>query len=592
MKNLWNQSFAFLQKIGKSLMLPVAILPAAGILLGVGSAGFGIFPDIVNELMKQAGGAVFGNLALLFAIGVALGLCKNDGVSALSAAVGYAVLTATLGVMAKVLGMETTKVMGIDSIETGVFGGIIVGGLAAFLFNKYYRISMPSYLGFFAGKRFVPIATSFAAIALGMVLSFVWPPIQSAIDAFSNYASHGNTAVAVTIYGFVERMLLPFGLHHIWNVPFFFELGSYTTPDGEVVHGVINRFFAGDYQAGILGGGFIFKMFGLPAAALAMYHTAKPENRAKVGGIMMSGALTAFLTGITEPLEFAFMFLAPLLYVFHAILVSLAFLVTYVLGVRMGYSFSHGLIDYLLFFAIDIKPWMILIIGPIFAAVYYFVFRFTIQLFNLKTPGREDETADEIVNVSADAMTKGLVLAFGGRSNIVNLDACITRLRVEVKDMSKTNPAKLKALGAAGVVTVGSGLQAIFGTRSENLMTDMKDYMESAGDEAELSDQDMPSEVAFEEKEITPKLRDANAPEKVSEWLTALGGAANVSNASACAQTRIRLKVKRSEDINESSLKEKGVAAVVHVDDTLIHLLVGLNADQYAAEMNGQMAGN
>ncbi len=591
MQNLFKQSFAFLQKIGKSLMLPVAILPAAGILLGVGSAGFGIFPDIVNETMKAAGGAVFGNLALLFAIGVALGLSKNDGVSALSAAVGYAVLVATMGVMAKVLGMETTKVMGIDSIETGVFGGIIVGGMAAFLFNKYYRISLPPYLGFFAGKRFVPIASSFAAIALGVALSYIWPPIQSGIDAFSDYASHGNTAAAVTIYGFVERMLLPFGLHHIWNVPFFFELGSYTTPDGEVVHGVLNRFFAGDYQAGILGGGFIFKMFGLPAAALAIYHTAKPENKAKVGGIMMSGALTAFLTGITEPLEFAFMFLAPLLYVFHAVLVSLAFLVTYILGVRMGYSFSHGLIDYLLFFAIDIRPWVILIIGPMFAAVYYFVFRFAILRFNLKTPGREDEVMDEAVNVSADAMTKGLVLAFGGKSNIVSLDACITRLRVEVKDMSKTNPAKLKALGAAGVVTVGNGLQAIFGTRSENLMTDMQDYMDHAGDEAELTEQDLPSEVTFAEKESKPKLRDANAPAKVADWLAVLGGKDNVATVAACAQTRLRLKVKDSNAIDENSLREKGVTAVVRVNDTLIHLLVGLNADQYAAEMSGQIAG-
>jgi len=591
MKNLWNQSFAFLQKIGKALMLPVAILPAAGILLGVGSAGFAIFPEIVNEIMKAAGGAVFGNLALLFAIGVALGLSKNDGVSALSAAVGYAVLVATLGVMAKVLGMETTKVMGIDSIETGVFGGIIVGGLASFLFNKYYRISLPAYLGFFAGKRFVPIATSFAAIALGIALSFIWPPIQSGIDAFSNYASHGNTAVAVTVYGFVERMLLPFGLHHIWNVPFFFELGSYTTPDGEVVHGVINRFFAGDYQAGILGGGFIFKMFGLPAAALAIYHTAKPENRVKVGGIMMSGALTAFLTGITEPLEFAFMFLAPLLYLFHAVLVSLAFLTTYLLGARMGYSFSHGLIDYLLFYAIDIKPWIILILGPLFAAVYYTVFRFAILIFNLKTPGREDETMNEASsNVSADAMTKELVLAFGGRSNIVSLDACITRLRIEVKDMNKTNPAKLKALGAAGVVTIGNGLQAIFGTRSENLMTDMKDYMEHAGDEAELSDQDMVSKVTFEEQKISPKLRDPNAPEKVAEWITGLGGSANIKTVDSCAQTRIRLKLQSLEAIDEELLKTKGVSAVVRLDKNLIHLLVGLNADQYGAEMSGQIA--
>jgi len=591
---LLSQSFAFLQKIGKALMLPVAILPAAGILLGVGSAGFAIFPDVVNEVMKAAGGAIFGNLALLFAVGVALGLTKNDGVSALSAAVGYAVMLGTMGVMAKLLGLETAKVMGIDSIETGVFGGIVVGGLAAFLFNKYYRISLPPYLGFFAGKRFVPIATSFAAIALGVALSFIWPPIQNGIDAFSDFASHGNTALAVTIYGFVERMLLPFGLHHIWNVPFFFELGSYTTPDGEVVHGVLNRFFAGDYQAGILGGGFIFKMFGLPAAALAIYQTAKPENKAKVGGIMMSGALTAFLTGITEPLEFAFMFVAPLLYVFHAVLVSMAFLITYLMGVRMGYSFSHGLIDYLLFYAIDIKPWMILILGPIFAAVYYSVFRVAIQMLNLKTPGREDAEADlgEARDVSADTMAKQLVLAFGGKSNIKSLDACITRLRVEVNDMSKASPDKLKALGAAGVVTVGSGLQAIFGTRSENLMTDMQMYMETAGDEAELTDQDMASQVEFKEETAKPKLRDPNAPQKVSDWLAALGGAENVSTVEPCAQTRMRLKVKDSTAIDDATLKEKGIGAVVRIDDTLVHLLAGLNADQYAAEMSAQLAGS
>jgi PTS system glucose-specific IIC component len=590
---LWSQSFAFLQKIGKALMLPVAILPAAGILLGVGSAGFAIFPDIVNNVMKSAGDAIFGNLALLFAIGVALGLTKNDGVSALSAAAGYAVLTATLGVMAKLLGLETVSVMGIDSIQTGVFGGIIVGGLAAFLFNKYYRIRLPQYLGFFAGKRFVPIATSFAAIALGVLLSFIWPPIQNGINVFSNYATHGNTALAVAIYGFVERMLLPFGLHHIWNVPFFFELGSYTTPSGEVVHGVINRFFAGDYQAGILGGGFVFKMFGLPAAAIAIYHTAKPENKAKVGGIMMSAALTSFLTGITEPIEFAFMFLAPLLYVFHAVLVSLAFWVTYILGIRMGYSFSHGFIDYALFFAIDIKPWMILIIGPIFAAIYYAVFRFTIQLLDLKTPGREDAAADaaEARDVTADTMAQQLVLAFGGKSNIKSLDACITRLRVEVEDMSKASPDKLKALGAAGVVTVGSGLQAIFGTRSENLMTDMQEYMAYAGDEAELTDQDMVSQVEFKEETAKPKLRDPNAPQKVADWLVALGGAENVSTVEPCAQTRMRLKVKDSKAIDEATLKEKGISAVVRIDDTLVHLLAGLNADQYAAEMSAQIAG-
>ncbi len=574
-------------------MLPVALLPAAGILLGVGSAEFAILPDVVNNLMKAAGGAIFGNLALLFALGVSLGLTKNDGVSALSAAVGYAVMVGTMGVTAHLLGLETRPVLGMESIDTGVFGGILVGGLAAFLFNKYYRISLPPYLGFFAGKRFVPIVTSFAAIFLGVLLSFVWPPVQGLINAFSDWASTGNTAMAVTIYGFVERLLLPFGLHHIWNVPFFFELGTYTTADGEVVRGVLNRFFAGDREAGILAGGFVFKMFGLPAAGLAIYHMAKPENKVKTGGILLSAALTSFLTGITEPLEFAFMFLAPLLYLFHAVLVSVAFLVTYLLGVRMGYSFSHGLIDYVLFYAINIKPWMILILGPIFGAIYYGVFRFAIQVFDLKTPGREDEEVDagEARDVAADTMAQQLVLAFGGRSNIVSLDACITRLRVEVADMAKASPDRLKALGAAGVVTVGSGLQAIFGPRSENLMTDMKIYMESAGDEAELTALHQPSEVSYAEEEVKPKLRDQNAPQKVADWLSALGGAENIATVEPCAQTRLRIRVKNLNAIDEGLLKEKGIGALVSIDDTLVHLLAGLNADQYAAEMTGQIAG-
>lgn len=591
---IWSQGFAFLQKIGKSLMLPVAILPAAGILLGVGSAKFAIFPDVVNSMMAAAGGAIFGNLALLFAIGVALGLAKNDGVSALSAAVGYAVMVATMGVTAGLLGLETRSVIGIDSIDTGVFGGILVGGLAAFLFNKYYRISLPTYLGFFAGKRFVPIATSFGAIVLGIMLSFIWPPIQNGIDAFSEFASTSNTTLAVGLYGFVERLLIPFGLHHIWNVPFFFELGSYTTADGEVVRGVLNRFFAGDRQAGILAGGFVFKMFGLPAAALAIYHTAKPENKVKTGSIMLSAALTSFLTGITEPLEFAFMFLAPLLYLFHAVLVSFAFVITYLLGIRMGYSFSHGLIDYLLFYAINIKPWMMLILGPVFGVVYYGVFRLAITGMDLKTPGREDTEPDmdEVRNVVADTMAKQLVLAFGGRSNIVSLDACITRLRVEVNDISKASPEKLKALGAAGVVTVGTGLQAIFGTRSENLMTDMMLYLETAGDDAELTDLEKPSEVFYKESGVKPKLRDQNAPKKVAGWLIALGGVENVSTIEACAQTRLRMRVKDFTKVKERDLLEMDVKAVVQIDDSLIHLLTDLNADQYAAELMGQVAGN
>ena len=369
---------------------------------------------------------------------------------------------------------EIKKIFGIESIDTGVFGGILIGLIAAALFNRYYRIKLPPYLGFFAGKRFVPIVVSFAAIVLAAVLAIVWPPIGGVIREFGDWAAYGNPAMAVTTYGVVERMLLPFGLHHIWNVPFFFEVGTYVDPDtGETVHGVLSRFFAGDYEAAILGGGFVFKLFGLPAAALAIYHTAKPENRARVGGIMASAALTSFLTGITEPLEFAFLFVAPILYVVHAILVGLAFLATYLLDARLGYSFSHGFIDYALYFVNNIRPWIILILGPIFAVVYYTVFRSLIVKFDLKTPGRDPEAADmsEVKAEVADEFAKELFLAFGGKSNIKGLDACITRLRIEVGDMNKADADKIKALGAAGVVVVGNNMQAIFGPRSDNLMT-------------------------------------------------------------------------------------------------------------------------
>ncbi len=366
----------------------------------------------------------------------------------------------------------------------GVCGGILIGLIAAGLFNRYYRIQLPAYLGFFAGKRFVPIVVSFAAIGLAAVLALIWPPIGGAIRSFGDWAAYGNPAAAVTIYGVVERMLLPFGLHHIWNVPFFFEVGTYIDPDtGEAVHGVISRYFAGDFEAAILGGGFVFKMFGLPAAALAIYHTAKPENKARVAGIMGSAALTSFLTGITEPLEFAFLFVAPLLYVVHAVLVGIAYLVTYLLDARLGYSFSHGFIDYALYWVNNIKPWVILALGPIFALVYYVVFRTLILRFNLQTPGREQASAeaDSYKDVIADDFARELVLAFGGKRNIAGLDACITRLRVEVADIGKANPDKLKAMGAAGVQGIqrlqDGVLHLIVGLNADQYAAEMKAAM-------------------------------------------------------------------------------------------------------------------
>ncbi len=463
--------FGSLQKVGKSLMLPVSVLPIAGILLGVGAAKFAVLPDVISQLMEQAGGAVFGNMALIFAIGVALGFTKNDGVAGLAAVVGYVIMMQTIEVLA-------------PGTNTGVLGGIIAGGIAAAMFNRFYKISLPDYLGFFAGKRAVPIMTGLSAIVIGAILSVVWPPVGTAIAGFSHWAANQNPTLAFGIYGVIERALIPFGLHHIWNVPFFFEAGSCVSATGEQLNGILTCYLSADEASraagngfGQLAGAYMFKMYGLPAAALAIAHAAKPENRAKVMGIMLSAALTSFLTGITEPIEFAFMFVAPLLYVIHALLAGTAFVMTNMLGMVHGTSFSHGLIDFLVLSSNSVKFWLFPVMGIIYAAIYYTVFRAVIAKFDLKTPGREEVVLEEEVALDSSEMSILLVAAFGGKANIENLDACITRLRVTVKDVALVNKDELKKLGAAGVVVSGNGVQAIFGTKSDNLKTDMENYM-------------------------------------------------------------------------------------------------------------------
>ncbi|WP_461536589.1 PTS glucose transporter subunit IIBC [Spongorhabdus nitratireducens] len=471
--------FGLLQKVGRALMLPVAMLPVAGILLGIGAANFSWMPELLSQIMAQAGGAIFGNLPLLFAVGTVLGLTNNDGVSSLAAIVGYVVMLGTMGVMAGMLGVETKSIMGITSIDTGVFGGILVGILASVMFNRYYKIKLPEYLGFFAGKRFVPIVTAFGAIALGIVLAFIWPPIGSAIDSFGDYAAHGNPVTMGFVYGLVERALIPFGIHHVWNVPFQMEMGEFVTASGTVVTGDIPRFFAGDPTAGFLAGGFLFKMFGLPAAAIAMWHCAKPENKKLVGGIMISAALTSMLTGITEPIEFSFLFVAPVLYAIHAVLAGSAFLITNLLGIKMGASFSHGLIDYTLFAGIGTKSFWLIPLGLVYAAIYYSVFRFAISKFNLKTPGREDKVESSNTATASSGLASDLIIAFGGAANINNLDACITRLRVTVNDPAKVDQDKIKSLGASGVLVMGQNMQAIFGPKSDNIKTEMQEVLQS-----------------------------------------------------------------------------------------------------------------
>lgn len=592
----FRTAFGWLQKIGKALMLPVSVLPAAGILLGVGSAKFTWLPAVVSNVMAQAGGAVFGNLPLIFAIGVALGVTGNDGVAALAAVVGFAVMAATMGVMAPLLGYQPKMIMGIPSIETGVFGGILIGTIAAILFNRYFRLQLPAYLGFFAGKRSVPILTAFAAIFVGIALSFVWPPIGRGIDSFSRWAAAGNPAGAFALYGVVERALLPFGLHHIWNVPFFFEVGQYVDPEtGKVIRGELYRFTAGDPTAGNLAGGYLFKMWGLPAAALAIWRTARPENRAKVGGIMISAALTSFLTGITEPIEFAFLFVAPVLYVIHALLAGLAYFVAIELGIHHSTTFSHGLIDYVVLFPNSQRGWWFLWLGPAWAVMYFTLFRTLILKRDLRTPGREvDDPAaattgdsgmtSSVAANSGSGMAPRLIAAFGGAENIRSLDACITRLRVDLNDVARASSDQLKALGASGVMTVGGGMQAIFGTRSENLKTQMEEYMRStAGNGA---DGRVAAPLRQAAGDADGRAATADERTRAAAIVAALGGAGNVIALEAVAITRLRAHLRDLHEIDERALELAGVGGVQRLAGNIVHLIVG----DAAAALAGSIA--
>lgn len=578
-------SFSTLQKIGKALMLPVSVLPVAGILLGVGSANFSWLPSVVSQVMARSGGAIFANLPLIFAIGVALGLTGNDGVAALAAVVGYAVLLGSMGVISGALGVELKAIMGIQSVDTGVFGGILIGAIAAGAFNRYYRIQLPSYLGFFAGKRFVPIVTSFAAITLGLVLSILWPPIGQGIKLFSDWAAHESPGTAFTMYGLIERALIPFGLHHIWNVPFQTQVGTFTNAAGEVFRGEIPRYVAGDPTAGNLAGGYLFKMWGLPAAALAMWHSARPENRAKVSGIMVSAALTSFLTGITEPIEFAFMFVAPVLYGLHALLAGAAFTLCIALGMKHGTTFSHGLIDFVTLLPQSTKAWAFLLLGPVYAGVYYGAFRFAIRRFDLATPGREPDATNAVV-AGEGGLAPALVAAFGGPGNIKSLDACITRLRIQVNEIARVDRPRLLALGATGTIVVGDGIQAIFGPRSENLKTDMDIYLKAGAPGAVVAPAAEPSVSVESHTRPAASVRSAIP---LAELLSGLGGTSNLQAVAACAATRLRVRVGSPHRVDSDRLLRAGVQAVVPFEGGLLHLIVGAGATGLAVELQANV---
>ena len=529
---MFKKIFGVLQKVGKALMLPVAILPAAGILLAFGNALqnptlLDIAPffgnsgvAMVASVMENAGNIIFSNLSLLFAVGVAIGLAGGEGVAGLAAIIGFLIMNVTMGT---VLGIdaaalegskEYAAVLGIPTLQTGVFGGIIVGIIAAAMYNKFFEIELPSYLGFFAGKRFVPIATAASAVILGLIMIVIWPPIQHGLNTFSENMLGANLTLSAFIFGVIERSLIPFGLHHIFYSPFWFEFGSYTTKAGDIVKGD-QAIFMAQIKDGVqnltagtfMTGKFPFMMFGLPAAALAIYHEARPERKAVVGGLMASAALTSFLTGITEPLEFSFLFVAPVLFGIHAIFAGLSFMTMQLLNVKVGMTFSGGLIDYVLFGLINpqTNAWIIIPVGLVFAVIYYFGFRFAIRKFNLKTPGREDETEEnESAGGGATSDLPYEVLeAMGGQENIGHLDACITRLRVTVNDIKEVDKDRLKKLGAAGVLEVGNNIQAIFGPRSETIKGQMKDIM-SGKRPRPAAKPSMDKEVSQQIEEVNP----------------------------------------------------------------------------------------
>jgi len=518
-KKALSGGFGVLQRLGKSLMLPIAVLPAAGLLLRLGQddllGRFSHVPIIgpFFHAMSAAGGALFDNLPLLFALGVAIGFAKKaDPTTALAALVGYLVISNVFASMSPVvLGAEG------GTINFGVFAGLLIGVISALLFDRYHNKKLPTYLGFFGGRRFVPIVVALASLFLGFILAYIYPLFDRALNALGNGITQLG-AVGAFIYGFVNRMLIPLGLHHIVNSYIWFGYGSYNH-DGTTVTGELTRFAAGDPTAGIFTSGFYpILMFGLPAAALAMIHMANKKHRQVAMGILAAAALTAFLTGVTEPLEFAFMFVAFPLYVIHAILTGLSLAIAYTLNIHLGFSFSAGLIDLLLYGTAPAAARipLLVLMGLIFAAIYYLLFSFAIKKWNLRTPGRDIDDDSEYVAVEddtqpayayagaapaprvteyvvpaaatavattavasavPDSKAEKLIAAFGGRDNLVHVDACITRLRMEVKDPTRVDRAGLKALGAAGVIDVGNNVQAVFGPQAEILKGEILDVL-------------------------------------------------------------------------------------------------------------------
>ena len=529
-----DKIFGVLQRVGRSFMLPIALLPVAGLLLGIGSsftnetmlAAYGLNSVIhpgtliytILDVMSQTGSAVFNNLALLFAMGVAIGMARKEKeVAALSGAVAYIIMNTAIQAMINAAGgveampaNSTTTMLGITTLQMGVFGGIVVGLGVAALHNKFYKIELPQVLAFFGGTRFVPIVSSIVYLVVGIAMFYIWPVVQSGIAALGALVLASGYA-GTFIYGLLERALIPFGLHHVFYMPFWqTAVGGTAIIDGVTVTGAQNIFFAelasksttvfSVSATRFMAGKFPFMMFGLPGAALAMYQCAKPEKKKVAGGLLLSAALTAFLTGITEPLEFTFIFVALPMYAVHCVLAGLSFMLMHILNVGVGMTFSGGLIDLVLFGAMQGNAkthWIwVVVVGAVYFVLYYLIFRFMISKFNYKTPGRDD--AEEVklytrADVNARSAASGsnapagddpvsalIVEGLGGTDNLSDVDCCATRLRCTVKDAALVRQDVLKASGASGVICKGNGVQVVYGPKVAVIKAKLEDYLENA----------------------------------------------------------------------------------------------------------------
>ena len=529
-----DKIFGVLQRVGRSFMLPIALLPVAGLLLGIGSsftnetmlAAYGLNSVIhpgtliytILDVMSQTGSAVFNNLALLFAMGVAIGMARKEKeVAALSGAVAYIIMNTAIQAMINAAGgveampaNSTTTMLGITTLQMGVFGGIVVGLGVAALHNKFYKIELPQVLAFFGGTRFVPIVSSIVYLVVGIAMFYIWPVVQSGIAALGALVLASGYA-GTFIYGLLERALIPFGLHHVFYMPFWqTAVGGTAIIDGVTVTGAQNIFFAelasksttvfSVSATRFMAGKFPFMMFGLPGAALAMYQCAKPEKKKVAGGLLLSAALTAFLTGITEPLEFTFIFVALPMYAVHCVLAGLSFMLMHILNVGVGMTFSGGLIDLVLFGVMQGNAkthWVwVVVVGAVYFVLYYIIFRFMISKFDYKTPGRDD--AEEVklytrADVNArnaasgstaptgdDPVSALIVEGLGGAANLSDVDCCATRLRCTVKDAALVKQDVLKASGASGVICKGNGVQVVYGPKVAVIKAKLEDYLESA----------------------------------------------------------------------------------------------------------------